>query len=116
MQNSLAELVRGQIEDEDGPAAVLAWAKEYQGKPLRANQVPEGFRVRRQYGMTHLENREQWANQEWHPLALSILIEWREKHVTVPTPDELADRNTCYYEARQERNLARRAFLAGSGR
>jgi len=103
---TVAEMVKGNVEPIAERDAVLAWCEKNQGKVLRSNGIPEGFVIRREYGMTHLEpsNRQRSG--------AGFLLCHSDKGVLVPTPDELRARNACYYAARDERNAYRAAFLA----
>ncbi len=106
----LTKLINSRLEDEETPARVMAWAEANQGKPIRSNNVPDGFRVVRQYGMTDLQTLD-YARSHGHKGA-AYLVAHRETGATVPTPATLRDLACPHYRGIEERNAWRRKMLA----
>jgi hypothetical protein len=96
--------------EPDTPDRLLQALKAEHGKRITtrlAAKMPGGpWRIRRQYGMTHLENAGFWGNQEIRENGVSLLlghfVDTRPLDAT--TIEEL---NTCYFSARRQRNHAR---------
>jgi len=105
-KQELVELIKNRMEDEVEPARIMAWAEANQGKVLRSNNVPKGFKVKRQYNMTHLEPEDRQF------LRVGYLLAHRETGVTVPTPERLRKLSFSYYQGAEERNAYRRLLLA----
>lgn len=100
-------LVEGTIEDARVPDAIAAHADKRAGKPVTktdAKQLEEQLGIPigidRRHGMTHVT----WATG-------SILIAYAETGVVWPTGEELRQKATAYFGARDERNAQRRALL-----
>jgi len=96
-------LIEAEIEDEETPATVSQWALDNAGKQLRSNNVPDGFKIRRQYGMTHLEPDGG---------GYGYLIAHSESGVDVPDVETLRELSPAYYGGLEKRNAYRRALLA----
>ena len=113
-----ADVVRGMMERSSERASitaeiiaeVLAWAEKYQGRKLTARNKPDGWHIRKEYGMTHLESdaygRARYRDdaQDAPGANLSALIAYQETFVDVPTPAELADAlGVSAHNAREQR-------------
>jgi len=105
----LEKMIRDNIEDEETPARVLAWARENDGKGLRRNNIPEGFFIRKQYGMTNLQ-QPCYMNTGGREGG-SYLLAHSETGVTISV-EYLLDHNPAYFAARQKRNAQRAEMLA----
>jgi len=103
--NELRKLIESKIEDQTIPNRVMDWARKNAGKGLRKNNLPEGLTLRQNCGMTHLDFPSK--NGDYN----SFLLDWKTVNVVVPTEAELKARNTCWYEALEERNKIRIQFL-----
>ena len=108
--SEIISFVTQRIEDETERERVLAWAEANQGKAVRSNNLPKGFIVNRQYGMTHLETPD-YSPSHGHN-GSSYHIAYTEKGATVPTPDKLKELSAAYFRGADERNAYRREFLA----
>lgn len=96
-------------------AQLLRWCEAWQGKRLTVRNCPEGYRIRKQYGMTHLEHeayggaRYQQGNQHEPGATIAPLLAHSETNVVIPTPDELS--RELGVERRERRQAARDAIL-----
>ena len=105
----LIAFLNSRLEDERPPALIRAMCEKHQGKVLTKRHVPDGFHIRRQYEMTHIENDGCW--QKDTPLH-SFIVGWRETNVIIPDPETMRENNTHAFKGREERNAARREMLA----
>lgn len=110
---------------------VLKWLNAYVGKPITtrladaANKAfpGEDFRIVRQYGMTHLENKthrdlryrsnhEDDQAREMYRKSISLLLAHSESAVPLDAR-YLTDHNTCYTTGTDSRNALRAKSLSG---
>lgn len=105
--------------------AFTTWADANAGKLLTERNKPEGWRIRKEYGMTHLEHDDYWRARFGHgpdtaPGAeLYLLIAHAETHVVIPgrysAPGSGRDReDTMRAEHLRAENERRAALLADS--
>jgi hypothetical protein len=63
--------------------------------------------------MTHIETESYQRDKTMTDKdRCSLLIDWAEKLVVVPTPEVLIERNPAYYRGVDERNESRRKLLS----
>jgi hypothetical protein len=98
--------------ESDLPDKVLACLLPHNGKLVGKNllkslpEVPGGWRIRRAYGMTHLESAPYMNGDLSNPKAVSLLLAHSEANVYVDTYS-IEERNPAYFSGRRERNHAR---------
>lgn len=100
--------------ESDLPDKVIEALRPHNGKLVGKNlikylpEVPDGWRIRRDYGMTHLESWEYTRSQGSSPKkhSLSLLLAHSESNVYIDV-DDIEKRNPAYFSARRERNHAR---------
>jgi len=96
-------------------ASLLRWCEAWQGKKLTKRNCPEGYRISKRYGMTHLEHEAYWrarfqqGDQHAPGSSIAPLIAHSETNVVVPAPDELSRELGVEYRGRQQ--AARDAIL-----
>lgn len=89
-------------------ATLLRWCETWQGRRLTTRNCPEGYRIRKQYGMTHLEHeaygraRYQQGNQHDPGATIAPLFAHSETNVVVLTPDELSRELGVEYRERKQ--------------
>lgn len=110
--NEFKQHLESLLEDETAPAAMLEWVTTNQGKLLKKNNLPEGFFIDKNYGMTRLTNDAYCKG--YFVNGYQYLMAYGEVNVTVPTPEVLLKQNTCYFSGRIERNIQRRKILANA--
>jgi len=117
-------IVKSGLEQEelDHSAAVqiAEWADAHEGKLLTERNKPEGWMIRRQYGMTELETdayaRSRWTNSEQPGPRATVLLAHQETNVRIPSSAYLAECSPAFFTAAVERNDARRALLEDPAR
>jgi len=102
-------LIQQGMEDETTPALVAEWAGSNKGRALRKDNIPDGYVIKKCFGMTHLETLDYLRTGG--RTGYSFLLDYSETHVQVPGVEKLRELNTCYYVGREERNKERRALL-----
>lgn len=120
--HELVDIIGGQIEDENTPAMMLSWTAAREGKPIRSNNIPAGFQLRREFGMTHVETPDYRATGGRK--GVSYQLAYTDTGAVWPAPSTgeelpgktrgLRELNPCYYRGREERNGLRRALLSDS--
>jgi len=96
-------------------ATLLRWCEAWQGRRITTRNCPEGYRIRKEYGMTHLEHeaygraRYQQGSQHEPGATIAPLFAHSETNVVVLTPDELS--RELGVEYRERRQAARDAIL-----
>ena len=119
IQQEILNLIESSIEDTRVPDAIAAHADKRAGKPVTKTDAEQleaqlglPVRIRRQYGMTHVEwgmTHAEWRAGHQHAIQLSGMS---ETNVRWPTGDELRAKNPAYFGARDDRNAARKKLLA----
>lgn len=98
--------------ESDTPDKILAALRPYEGKPFTTrllDKLPGGkdvWQLRKQYGMTHLQNRAYSQSSGNAADGVSLLLAHTESCVNVDTRD-IEQRNPAYFSARRERNHRR---------
>lgn len=106
---TVRQVIKSRIESNE-PDLFLEALKPMAGKPITirlCDKMPGGsdrWRLRRQYGMTHLETRGYPGD---YKNEYSLLLFHSEQAEPLGTPEEIAERNACYYAGRVERNRKR---------
>jgi hypothetical protein len=107
--NSVADLLQTHWES-DLPDTVLDALRPFDGKPVTTrllNKLPGGkdeWRLRREYGMTHLENNAYWRSSG--NTGISLLLDWRTDAFLLNIAN-VEKNNTAYFSARKSRNHSR---------
>lgn len=98
--------------ENDLPRKVEQVLRQNEGKMLTArilDKLPGGkdvWRLRREYGMTNIENRDYYLTHGNSKNGVSILCDWRIDSFPIET-DKIVKNNAAYFEARDARNHAR---------
>lgn len=98
--------------ESDLPDKILECLRSYTGKAVTTrilDKLPGGkneWRLRRQYGMTHLENNAYWRSSGSAEGGISLLLAHTEASFTFDAND-MVQRNAAYFSARKERNHTR---------
>jgi hypothetical protein len=117
--DDLRAAILSQMEDTDRADRILEAMRPFAGKRLTVAieaKVKEAtgeskVDIHKQYGMTHLHiGGYGWSSDQ--DSGLSLLLAHSEVNVVVPSPEEIAERNVCYFDAAKRRNESRRAALA----
>jgi len=117
----IKDILTSRMEDTTVADAIRAYFERHAGKRITERDVQKmmaqeagapDLRMRKAYGMTHLEwgGYSQTGGNQGH----SLLIAYAEKNV-VMDPAFLLEHNTSHYSGRDERNAARQAALTNSG-
>jgi len=107
--NSVSELIRENWESEE-PDKILQALRPMDGKQVTTrilDKLPGGkerWRLRRQYGMTHLEENSYWRTDGNH--GISLLMAHTEASFPLNV-NELEQKNAAYFSGRRERNHKR---------
>lgn len=112
-RDSVSELIFANWES-DLPDRVLEALRPLDGKPITTRilakmpALPEsdGWRLRREYGMTHLQTLSYLRSDFRAKHAISLLLAHSEASVPLDCT-YVVERNTAYFEARVRRNHAR---------
>lgn len=115
--NKIKTIIESRIEKTEPQFKLLAWLKaNAEGKLLtepllKKMQEATGdptLRIRRQYGMTHIE----WGGygESRGERGGSIILAWSEKNVRIDTK-LIEEKNAAYFSALLERNETRRKAL-----
>lgn len=133
-RESLRAFIESRLENEAIPAAVLEVARELAGKPVNIRQLsklpklngyafnrPNEWRIRKGYGMTHLETSAYSANEKSHHAPrwgatddaekFSFLLCHRETGATWPDVERFREQGSPYYRGTDDRNLIRRELI-----
>lgn len=109
------QMLLSTMEDEKEPQRILEWCKKNSGKRLTERNKLEGYYIRKQYGMTHIENKlyrdNRYGDGAMPSDAHSFLVAHAETNVLVPSPEDFQELNSHEYRGVQERNEKRRAML-----
>lgn len=103
------DIIQGRWESDE-PDKILEVLRQMEGKMLTTRilvKMPGGrdrWRLRREYGMTHLETWEYTRTQGNG--GISLLLDWREDSFPIETA-KIEERNTAYFSARRARNHTR---------
>jgi hypothetical protein len=99
-------------QESDLPDRVLEALRPFAGKMVTTrivDKMPGGrdvWRLRRQYGMTHLENDVYLSSQGSDENGVSLLLAYTESSFPLDL-QFVEDRNTAYFAARKHRNHRR---------
>ena len=107
--SELKTLLREGMEDTTMAQRVRAWATQREGQAIAKNRIPEGFWVRREHGMTHLETPNYTSSRGAR--GYSFLVAYKETGALVPSPEKLERLNTCYFSGANKRNALRADLL-----
>jgi len=114
------DIIQGEWESEL-PDKIMEALRPFDGKPvttrilakLPADNGGGEWRLRRQYGMTHLENAAYGKGDYKH--GVSLLLDWKENSFPLEWA-KLEERNGAYFSGRRERNHARMELMNTKGR
>jgi hypothetical protein len=109
--------IESSMEDTERADRILEALRKHNGKLLsqpiidkvKSETGEERAYIRRQYGMCSIVFGGYCIPSDPDP-GLSLLLAYTEKNVRIDA-DDIFRRNACYFEARRERNEARRAAL-----
>ena len=117
--NTILDVWRKAQEHEEAELVIAAdlitWAEKNQGKQLTERTKPENYRIRREYGMCHLEHDAYWRAryQQGYQRApgsyITVLIAHQERNVRIPDPETI--RKNVGYDSRVQRANARRIAI-----
>ena len=110
-KDEVRDLIESKMEDEDMPNLIASWATLHAGKPLTTRNVFGGYKIRRQYGMTHIDSPDYRDGK-----GFSFLIGHSERNVVIPDGATIAKKNPCYFAGAQDRNRLRLLILADEKR
>jgi hypothetical protein len=102
--------------ESDFPDEVLAALQAMHGKPITTRMigklpdVPGGWKLRRQYGMTHLDSGPYTDGLMSHPQSIHLLLCHTEASVALDI-SKIEGLNTSYFKGRRERNAQRQLVL-----
>lgn len=108
-RQSVHDLIQSRWESDE-PDKVLEALRPFDGKPITTrllDKMPGGrerWRLRREYGMTHLETLTYLRSGG--DAGTSLLFNWTEASVPLEWA-QLEERNAAYFKGRRERNHAR---------
>jgi hypothetical protein len=115
-EKTIRATIENGVEDIAAAEAVAAWADAHAGKLLTVRNAPEGWTIRKEYGMCQLETAA-YADARWDRKPptpgprISLLLAHQETGVEIPTAAVLREKNTAYFSAAVDRNESRRAVL-----
>ena len=115
----LKAFIQSQIESDEPDEISKIIREQLAGKTLNErhlDKLPGGrerWSFRPQYGMMHLEDKlYRYGKEPEKYKGFSFLLNWSEvKGATIWNADEFEERNSCYFEARKDRNRKRKALL-----
>lgn len=117
IERQIVALIEGSLEDARVPDAIAAHADKRAGKPVTKTDAEQleaqlgiPVRVTRRYGMTQVAwavgtGPNPWAEER------SVTLAHADTNVRWPTGDELRKKQPAYFDARDERNAARKRLL-----
>jgi hypothetical protein len=109
--NDVADILQNQWEN-DIPDQVLNALRPMNGKNITTrilDRLPGGkdvWRLTRNYGMTHIENRDYWHSSGNSREGVNLLVDWRTDSFPLDIA-ALEKNNAAYFSARKERNHSR---------
>lgn len=110
----IKQLLESRMEPVEVRDMVAAWCEKNAGKRLQKNRLPEGFHIHQIANMTQIRDNEyrDTAGERGY----NFLLAYAVVNVEVPTVERLKEYNMCYFAGIDQRNAARRAWLADPGK
>lgn len=113
----IRDLVKSKLEETSKAELLLDWCEKNQGKRLTVKNCPEGFKISKQYTMTHLVELVTHPQYGYlWPNGINFLLGHKTVNVLIPTPTEFSRLNSCYLSAAYARNEKRLNFLDSEAR
>lgn len=112
-------LLMGRVFSTAVPDMIAEWARDNAGRPLRSNNIPDGFRIEKFLGSTRLARCTRalsGATREDDERDWSFLLARHDKHVQVPSVETLRRLNPGLYAGAEEHNADVKARLEDPAR